>query len=392
MEIPHLECTRCDSQYSTGEIHNLCKKCRAPLFVRYDLREIAKKVHKGDFVTTRENSIWRYKELLPVKDENNIISLGEGYTPLFHASSLGNEIGLKSLYIKDESLNPTGSFKARGMSVAISKARELGIKKVVAPSAGNAGGAISAYAAKAGLEAYVFMPKDVPKTFLVECESYGAKIELIDGTIADCGKVVQERKDREGWFDVSTLKEPYRVEGKKTMGYELAEQFSWQLPDVIIYPTGGGTGLIGMWKAFQEMEELGWIDSKRPRMISVQASGCAPIVKAFEEEKEHAEEWENPETIASGLRVPKAIGDFLMLKSIRESGGVAMAVSDAEIIEAVKIMARLEGIFPAPEGAATFACLSKLRKLKLIDEDERIVLFNTGSGLKYVDSLEVRIR
>ena len=323
--------------------------------------------------------------MMPVEYEENIITLGEGWTPLFKAKRLGELFGLSNLYLKDESLNPTGSFKARGMSAAISQAKEKGVKKIAIPTAGNAGGATAAYAAKAGQEAYVFMPDDTPDAFKIECEQYGAIVEKIDGLISDCGKIVAKRKEAEGWFDISTLKEPYRVEGKKTMGYELAEQLNWQLPDVIIYPTGGGTGIIGMWKAFQEMEELGWIDSKRPKIISVQAEGCAPIVRAFNEGLDNAPPFEGANTVASGLRVPSAIGDFLILQSIRDSNGYALAVSDDALLEGVTPLGKTEGIFAAPEAGATVPALEKLLENGQIQKDEQIVLFITGSGIKYVD-------
>jgi len=329
--------------------------------------------------------MWRYKEMMPVNYEENITTLGEGFTPLEPAGSLGKMLGLKNLFLKNESINPTGSFKDRGMSAAISKAREFGLNKISIPTAGNAGGATAAYTAKAGQEAFIFMPDDTPKAFQVECEQYGAHVEMIDGLISDCGKIVAERKEQEGWFDISTLKEPYRVEGKKTMGYELAEQLNWELPDVIIYPTGGGTGIVGMWKAFDEMEKLGWIGSHRPKMISVQSEGCAPIIRAFEQGKDSADFFENPETSALGLRVPAAIGDFLILKAIRESNGYALTVSDKELMDNVKMIGKHEGIFSAPEGGATVATLPKLLDLDVIKPNDRIVLFITGGGLKYVD-------
>jgi threonine synthase len=296
--------------------------------------------------------MWRYREVMPVAQDENIVSLGEGWTPLLKAQTLAANTGVREVYIKDESQNPTQSFKARGMSAAVSMARELGVKKLAVPSAGNAAGALSAYAARAGLECFIFMPKDTPRANVVECEQTGASVTLMDGLITDCGAEVGRRKEAEGWFDVSTLKEPYRVEGKKTLGYELAEQLNWQLPDVIIYPTGGGTGLIGMWKAFDEMQQMGWIDSKRPRMVTVQAAGCAPIVRAFEDGKRFADEFPNAATTASGLRVPKAIGDFLILDAIRESGGTAVAVTDEELIAATGEIGAAEGVFCAPEGAA----------------------------------------
>ena len=340
---------------------------------------------KRERLAERVPTMWRYAEVLPVEREDYRVSLGEGFTPLLQATSLGQQVGVPKLYMKDEGNNPTGSFKARGLSVAVSRACELGARAVAIPSAGNAGGATAAYAARAGMRAHIFMPRDVPRANRVECEVLGAHVELVDGLITDCGRIVAGRKDQEGWFDVSTLKEPYRVEGKKTMGYELAEQFDWDLPEVVIYPTGGGTGLIGMWKAFDEMEQMGWVGSKRPRMVAVQAAGCAPIVRAFEAGAASAEPWEGAETAAAGLRVPRAVGDFLMLRAIRESGGCAVAVSDEELMACVWEVASVTGIFPAPEGAANLAGLKGLVKQGLVSPDERVVLFNTGSGLKYID-------
>jgi threonine synthase len=333
----------------------------------------------------RRADLWRYREVLPVENDENIVSLGEGWTPLLHAKNLGTQLGIGQLYIKDESQNPTQSFKARGMSAAVSMAKELGATKLAVPSAGNAAGALAAYAARAGLECFIFMPDDTPRANVIECEQTGAHVTLMAGLITDCGAEVARRKDAEGWFDVSTLKEPYRVEGKKTLGYELAEQFNWELPDVIIYPTGGGTGLIGMWKAFAEMEQMGWIDTKRPRMVTVQASGCAPIVRAFETGKRFADEFSGAQTVASGLRVPKAIGDFLILDALRESGGAAVAVTDRELIAATKEIGATEGIFCAPEGAACLPALRKLIDADLVKPDERVVLFNTGAGVKYLE-------
>jgi threonine synthase len=332
--------------------------------------------------------MWRYRAFLPVQDELNVVSLGEGFTPLLRARRLGEELGLRQLYIKDESLNPTGSFKARGLAVAISRAKELGVTDVAIPSAGNAAGAMSAYAARAGLRAHVFMPSDVPAPFRLECRALGAEVVLVDGLITDCGREARKRSVEQGWFDVSTLKEPYRLEGKKTMGYELAEQFHWVLPDVIIYPTGGGTGLIGMWKAFAELTELGWIDERRPRMVAVQAEGCAPIPRAFAAGEEYATLWEGAQTVAAGLRVPAAVGDFLILKALRESNGIAIAVSDKELVAAQMRMSRYEGVFACPEGGATLAALETLLGQGWVDPSERIVLFNTGTGLKYPDALE----
>ena len=380
----HLECSKCGVKYSKTELHNLSPCCTLPLFPQYDLEKAKSILHKKD-LKSRESNMWRYREIMPVEFKENIISLGEGWTPLVQANRLGELKGFSNLYLKNESINPTGSFKDRGMSVAISKAREFHLKNIAIPTAGNAGGSAAAYAAKAGQEAFIFMPNDTPKAFQVECDQYGAHVEMIDGLISDCGKIVGERKEKEGWFDISTLKEPYRVEGKKTMGYELAEQFNWDLPDVIIYPTGGGTGLIGMWKAFDEMETMGWISSKRPKMISVQAKGCSPIVDAFDQGLDRAQPFQNPKTSALGLRVPSAVGDFLILNSIRESEGVALSVTDDELMYGVKQIGTAEGIFSAPEGGATVAALPKLLDLGIIKPKDRIVLFITGSGLKYVD-------
>ncbi|OLD49648.1 MAG: threonine synthase, partial [Gemmatimonadetes bacterium 13_1_40CM_2_60_3] len=316
MHVKKLECSFCHREYEARRVHNVCTECGKPLLVRYDLKRIAKFLTRQALYARRAD-LWRYREMLPVRREDNIVTLGEGWTPLHHAKHLGAALGMSELYVKDESLNPTQSFKARGMAVAVSMAKELGLKKLAAPSAGNAAAALAAYCAHGGLEAFLFMPRDTPRANVIECEVTGAHVTLIDGLITDCGAEVARRKEAEGWFDVSTLKEPYRVEGKKTLGYEIAEQSAWTLPDVIIYPTGGGTGLVGMWKAFDEMQELGWISEKRPRMVSVQAEGCAPIVRAFEKGERFAEEFPNAATVASGLRVPKAIGDFLILDAIR---------------------------------------------------------------------------
>lgn len=385
MHVKHLECSFCHREYEAKRLHNVCTECGKPLLVRYDLQRIAKFITKPALFT-RSPSLWRYREVLPVRREDNIVSLGEGWTPLLHAKSLGASLGMRELYVKDESLNPTQSFKARGMAVAVSMAKELGARKLAAPSAGNAAGALAAYCARAGLEAFLFMPRDTPRANVIECEVAGAHVTLIDGLITDCGAEVARRREAEGWFDVSTLKEPYRVEGKKTLGYEIAEQAAWTLPDVIIYPTGGGTGLVGMWKAFDEMEQLGWISEKRPRMISVQAAGCAPIVRAFAAGERFAEEILNAATVASGLRVPKAIGDFLILDALRESGGTAIAVTDEELIDGAREMARVEGIFAAPEGGACLPALKKLLEKGEIDRSEKVVLLNTGSGVKYLDA------
>lgn len=378
----HLECSNCKKIFSTDQILNLCDECSKPLLAKYDLESASKDLDKSYLLNQPEN-MWRYSPLLPVKDNNFRLFLGEGFTPLFKAKRLGKEVNHANLYIKDEGLNPSTSFKARGLSMAVSRAFELGVKEISIPSAGNAAGAMSSYAALAGIRAHVFMPKDVPLPFVAECKALGAEITLIDGLITDCGKAAAKGVKDFGWFDVSTLKEPYRIEGKKTMGYEIAEQMEWELPDVIIYPTGGGTGLIGMWKAFYEMEKIGWIDSKRPRMVSVQSEGCAPIIKAFNENTKHAELWQNASTIASGLRVPAAIGDFLILDAIRESNGTAVAVSDKDIMDCANLIGKTQGIFTAPEGGATLAAFNTLYKNGWIKENERVVLFNTGSGHKY---------
>jgi threonine synthase len=384
----HLECTRTGTRYDVDGLHNLSTE-GAPLFARYDLAAVSHSVSR-DQLAGRPINMWRYREVMPLRDGDREITLEEGFTPLRTAPRLGDWAGIPGLLIKDESVNPTGSFKARGLSAAVTAAAARGATKLAIPTAGNAGGAMAAYGAAAGLECFVFMPRDTPVAFQVEARSCGAHVELVDGLISDCGRIVGERKQAEGWFDVSTLKEPYRVEGKKTMGYELAEQLGWQLPDVVIYPTGGGTGLIGMWKAFEEMEHLGWIEpGQRPRMVSVQAQGCAPIVRAFEAGADTAEPWQDAQTVASGLRVPGAVGDFLMLRALRESGGTAIAVSDDELIASSHDFARLTGIFPAPEGGATLSALLRLKAQGLIQADEQVVLFNTGSGYKYLEALNI---
>ncbi len=391
MHVKNLECSFCHREYEARKLHNVCTDCGKPLFVRYDLKRIGKFLSRQTLFGRRAD-LWRYREVLPVRREDNIVTLGEGWTPLHHAKHLGAALGLSELYVKDESLNPTQSFKARGMSVAVSMAKELGVKKIAAPSAGNAAGALAAYCAHAGLEAFLFMPRDTPRANVIECEVTGANVTLMDGLITDCGAEVARRKEEEGWFDVSTLKEPYRVEGKKTLGYEIAEQLAWVLPDVIIYPTGGGTGLVGMWKAFDEMQELGWIDEKRPRMVTVQAAGCAPIVRAFEKGERFAAEFPDAATVASGLRVPKAIGDFLILDAIRESEGTAIAVTDEELIAGARELGRREGIFAAPEGGACVPALRKLLERGKVKPNERVVLFNTGSGIKYLDAFDAEVK
>ena len=383
----HLECSVCGTRFEAGQAANLCS-CGGPLLVRYDLDKIRHRWLRRE-VPNGPASMWRYAPVLPPADEA-IVSLGEGWTPLIRTKRLGARVGADALWVKDEGMNPTASFKARGLSCAISMCVELGIKKVAIPSAGNAASALAAYAAAAGLESYIFMPRDVPQANYLECKAYGANVTLVDGLISDCGKIVAERGPKEGWFDISTLKEPYRIEGKKTMGYEVAEQMGWELPDAIFYPTGGGVGLIGMWKAFAEMEKLGWIGGKRPKMISVQAEGCAPIVKAFEENEPRSKFFENAHTVAAGLRVPKALGDFLVLQGVRESGGAAVAVSDDEMLDSAIELASNEGIYAAPEGAACVAALRKLLASGLLKSSDKIVLYNTGSGLKYPEAYSTR--
>jgi threonine synthase len=351
------------------------------LFARYDLGAAREAVDR-DALARREPSLWRYHELLPVRDPANVATFGEGFTPLLTAERLGQALGLSGLLIKEEGLNPTGSFKARGMAVAVSRARELGLRRLAAPSAGNAGAALAAYAARAGLEAYLFMPADTPRVPLIESRVAGAHAFVVDGLINDAGRIV---RSRDVWFDMSTLREPYRVEGKKTMGYELAEQLGWRYPDAIVYPTGGGTGLVGMWKAFDELERLGWVSGRRPKMFSIQAAGCAPIVRAFDRGERQAELWAGAATIASGLRVPIAIGDYLMLDAIRQSGGAALTVTDDEMMAATDLVGQREGLWMGPEGAATVAGVEKLRQRGLVGPDERIVLFDTGAGMVYPD-------
>jgi threonine synthase len=387
----HLECSvPCGAPpLNPREIHHLCQ-CGAPLLARYDL--IAAKRWSRDSLASREASMWRYREVMPLFDGPNgpeeAISLGEGWTPLIEAKRLGQSLGLTRLYVKDESLNPTNSFKARGLSAAVTRAYHLGAKTLSVPTAGNAGNAMAAYAARAGLEAKVFMPKDVKIPFIRECELYGAAVTLVDGLITDAGKRAAELGSKLGWYDVSTLKEPYRIEGKKTMGYEVAEQLDWKLPDWIIYPTGGGTGMVGMWKAFAEMAALGWIDPvTRPHMVTVQAAGCAPIIRAYDAGAEKSEMWQNAATVADGLRVPKAIGDFLVLRAVRESQGAAVAVGDAEMVTGMKDLGRLEGISAAPEGGAALHALRVLIDQRRIRPDDVVVVFNTGGALKYLDVL-----
>ena len=373
--IKYFECSKCGHQLTADVSQSLCPKDAGVLYVRYDLQSIKKKFTRGS-LQGRVNSMWRYADVLP---GTPAYSLGEGFTPMLPSRVTGN------VWIKDEGVNPTGSFKARGLCMAVTMAKHYGFEKLAIPSAGNAASALAAYAAAAKMQAFIFMPKDVPLANLVECKAYGADVTLVDGLISDCGKMVAERKQAEGWFEISTLKEPFRVEGKKTMGYEIAEQMDWQLPDAIFYPTGGGVGLIGMWKAFDEMEELGWIGKKRPKMIAVQAAGCAPIPKAFSEGKQSSEMWKDAATFAAGLRVPKAYGDYIVLDYVRKSGGTAVSVTDAEMMDSIMEWARDEALFASPEGAASLAAYKKLLARGFLSAKDKVVLFNTGLGLKYID-------
>jgi threonine synthase len=381
--LAHLQCPECGRKYDHRRVQTICPDCNSPLEARYDLAKAAKtlslKIAGG-----RPRGIWRWSEVLPVLKAENRLTLGEGDTPLVRAPRLGGTIGLGQVWIKDESGNPTGSFKARGLAVAVAKAMELGLKEFVIPTAGNAGGALAAYAARAKAAAHVYMPKDAPAANQVEVRAFGAELVLVDGLINEAGKQAAAEAARRRWFDVSTFKEPYRLEGKKTMGLELAEHFGRDLPDVILYPTGGGTGLVGMWKAFHEMEAMGWVGAKRPRMVSVQAAGCAPVVRAVIEGKDRTDPWQDAQTDAAGLRVPAPFADRMILRAIRESGGTAIAVTETEIAEALREMAVLEGVLAAPEGAATWAALKRLALDGRVRPEERVVIFNTGSGLKYI--------
>ncbi len=379
--ILELECTNCGKKFDASVEQHVCI-CGKPLFAHYDLKRAAETLNLKN-LSNRPRTLWRYAEVLP---EGEPVTLGEGMTPLLAASRLGSSMGLQHLYVKDEGLNPTGSFKARGMSAAVTRAKQLGARTLAAPTAGNAGGSLAAYAAAAGLAAVIVMPSDTPVANVMECQAFGAKVIKLDGLISDCGKYVAERKDHEGWYDVSTLKEPYRVEGKKTMGYELWEQSGGKLPDVILYPTGGGVGLIGMCKAFDEMQEMGWIGAERPRMVAVQAEGCAPIVKAWEAHRDKADFFPNAATMASGLRVPGPLGDLLILRMLKQTQGITLTVTDDEMLQAGKQLASQEGIFAAPEGAATVSAARKLADSGWIKPEETVVLFNTGTGYKYAEA------
>jgi threonine synthase len=385
--IAGLNCSLCGKHYAPGHLLNLCE-CGGPLLVEYDLPALGVS-NPRDLVAAAVSSMWRYEKVLPA-DASGAVTLGEGWTPLIPLHRLARDWGAHDLWLKDEGRNPTDSFKARGLSTAVTMAKKLGATKLAIPSAGNAASALAAYAAVAGMEAHIFMPSDVPHANFIECKAYGAHVTLVDGLISDCARIVSERKANEGWFEIGTLKEPYRIEGKKTMGYEVAEQFAWQLPDVILYPCGGGVGLIGMWKAFAEMEALGVIGSKRPKLIAVQAIGCQPVTRAFQAGAARTEFWNDAYTVASGLRVPKPLGDFLVLDAVRKSGGTVISVSDEELIDAGIALAKREGIFAAPEGGACVAAAAQLLKSGYLNPQERIVIYNTGSGLKYLEAYSTR--
>ena len=390
--VTHLECANCGQRYEKGQIHKLCTSCNRPLWVKYDLEALKKNFKKKDLAGRSPSVMHRYRELLPYTDPDKIVSLTEVITPILQCNRLGAEFGVNNLWIKDESRLPTGSFKARGMMMALTMANEFGIKKVACPTAGNAGGAMAAYAARAGMEAYVFMPEDTPAINKKECYLAGARTFAVNGLINDCGRIVGEGKKIKGWFDVSTLKEPYRIEGKKTMGLELAEQFDWNLPDVILYPTGGGTGLIGMWKAFKELEAMGWLNSpKKPKMISCQSEGCAPISTAFEKGERFAKLFENASTIASGIRVPVAVGDFMILDAVRESGGVAISTAEKDIPKWMKLAASKEGIALCPETAVCLGALEVLLKKGTIKPTDKILIFNTGASQKYPEAVQEKL-
>ncbi len=388
MFATHLECPKCQSHHRYDQLAQLCPECGSPLLVRYDLAKIRNIVKKADFANRREN-LWRYRELLPLADPAAAVTLGEVMTPLLHLKKMGDQLGFSQLYLKDEGMNPGGTFKSRGAAVGVSRAKELGVTKLAMPTNGNAGAAWSIYCAKAGIEAYIVMPVDAPAITRNECAIAGAKLYLVNGLISDAGKIVAAAVQKYGWMDASTLKEPYRIEGKKTMGLEIAEQFGWEVPDVILYPTGGGVGIIGIYKALLELRELGWIGDKLPRLVAVQAEGCAPIVEAWKQKKQVSEFWENAATIAFGITVPKALGDFLVLEALYETAGCAIAVTDQAILDNQAQLAGQEGLFVCPEGAATLAAAKQLLESGWIQPDEKVVLLNTGSGLKYPDTVTV---
>ncbi|WP_041445407.1 threonine synthase [Syntrophobotulus glycolicus] len=387
--LTHLKCPKCGKTYDADKVTQLCL-CGSPLLAQYDLESARKALKKSD-LANREPSLWRYREILPVKDDKNIVSLGEGMTPIIPLKTIGPKLGLNNLYLKDEGIIPTGTFKARGAAVGVSRAKEVGIKALAMPTNGNAGAAWSIYTARAGIKCIIVMPEDAPEITRNECAITGADLYLVNGLISDAGKIVGRAVAKHSIFDASTLKEPYRIEGKKTMGLEIAEQFNWEVPDVILYPTGGGVGIIGIYKALKELQSMGWIGEKMPRLVAVQATGCAPIVKAWEEKKEASVFWENAKTIAFGITVPKALGDFLVLQAVYETNGCAIAVADDEILKAQVDLAAAEGAFVCPEGAACLAAASKLREQGWIGADEKVVILNTGTGLKYPDTVQVEL-
>jgi len=389
--LSHLECPKCGAQPDAHVPQNLCPNCGAPLLVRYRL-DAAKQQLSPDTFATREKTMWRYRELLPVQDTRNIVTLGEGFTPILPAANLGRQIDLQRLLVKDEGLNPTGTFKSRGASAGVSRAKELGIREVAMPTAGNAGGAWAAYCAEANIRAHIAMPQDAPEINKLECQLYGAELTLVDGLISDAGRLIAQGVKQQGWFDTATLKEPYRIEGKKTMGYEIAEQLGWRLPDVVIYPAGGGVGIIGIWKAFEELLVLGWVEPHPVRFVVTQAAGCAPLVLAFEQHETESKFWDGAHTIAAGLRVPKALGDFLVLRALRESNGTAIEATDGEMLDAMALAARCDGLFICPEGAATIVAAQKLRARGWLGQNDEVVLINTGTGLKYAEAARAALR
>lgn len=384
--MTHLECPRCGATYDPNQLINLCR-CGSPLLVRYDLQRAAREMSPRG-LEAREASMWRYRELLPVRDEANIVSLGEGMTPLLPLRRLGERLGFKSLWMKDEGVNPTGTFKARGASAGVSRAKELGVKAVAMPTNGNAGGAWAAYGARAGIGVTLAMPTDAPAMSVLEAVAFGAEAYMVRGQITDAGAIIARSAAAHGWFEAATLKEPYRVEGKKTMGYEIAEQFAWDLPDAILYPTGGGVGIIGIYKALRELQEMGWVGDRMPKLIAVQAEGCAPIVRAYQEGRDVSTPWEGAATVAQGIRVPKALGDFLVLEAVRRTGGTCVAVPDDGTLEGLRLVSRLEGAFVCPEGATLVAAARRLLGDGFLAPDDRVVLLNTGAGIKYPDILK----
>jgi threonine synthase len=384
----HLECARCAEFYEVNAIQQTCARDGGPLLVRYDLRRVHDAVEREE-LRMRPATLWRYRELLPIDRDSSIVTLGENSTPLLAAPRLGEALGIEALQVKDEGLLPTGTFKARGAAVGVTRAKELGVTTIALPTAGNAGAAWAAYGARAGIRVVVVMPETTPQVIQRETSAYGAAVWLVPGSIADAGAVVKKACAERGWYDASTLKEPYRIEGKKTMGFEVADQLGWSLPEVVVYPTGGGVGLIGMWKAFAELRDIGWLrPDATTRFVSVQATGCAPIVRAFEEGAEESQMWKDPTTFAAGIRVPKALGDFIVLRALRESGGIAIAVTEEEIAEGMRVAGEREGMLVCPEGGAALAATAKLRRDGWIKSGERVVVFNTGSGLKYAESLQ----